>query len=408
MLDITIILKECIQNNDLETVKTLVTTNNTDSKFILSFLKEYDNKNLYKKVNKWICDCVNKCEAKFSSSEKELKENWQIEKKRKSNEKVSNKKTKICETYKQLEKNQNEPKKAINIKVKQNGEINEEKYSEEEEEEIFFMVEGDGKDKVKIIDDTCKNENISHAVVVEKENCSENHIENMQLASNNQNCSEEMCDHEEHKMKKNEKVDKYKCLDAADQITHENDYLIEDEQIYIEKTKDDIKKILSTYLTHNAIENRLITAFYNAMCSNTDYFNYNAIGTISQKLVSIIIESNKHKDGEFIRSKISNLNNPMNPTLCSNVVRSIIAPDEYLKLSNEEMKSNNLKMKEQKILQDTLMDMQFKQIESETDMFRCSRCKNRKTTYSQLQTRSADEPMTTFVTCVVCKHRWKF
>lgn len=41
-------------------------------------------------------------------------------------------------------------------------------------------------------------------------------------------------------------------------------------------------------------------------------------------------------------------------------------------------------------------------------MFTCARCKSKKTTYYQLQTRSADEPMTTFVTCVGCGHRWKF
>lgn len=39
--------------------------------------------------------------------------------------------------------------------------------------------------------------------------------------------------------------------------------------------------------------------------------------------------------------------------------------------------------------------------EATCDLFQCSKCKERKTTYFQLQTRSADEPMTTFVTCVV-------
>lgn len=42
-----------------------------------------------------------------------------------------------------------------------------------------------------------------------------------------------------------------------------------------------------------------------------------------------------------------------------------------------------------------------------TDEFKCSRCKQHRCTYYQLQTRSADEPMTTFVTCVNCGHRWK-
>ena len=39
--------------------------------------------------------------------------------------------------------------------------------------------------------------------------------------------------------------------------------------------------------------------------------------------------------------------------------------------------------------------------------FTCARCKSRKTTYYQLQTRSADEPMTTFVSCLNCGKNWK-
>ena len=42
-----------------------------------------------------------------------------------------------------------------------------------------------------------------------------------------------------------------------------------------------------------------------------------------------------------------------------------------------------------------------------TDMFTCGRCKKKECTYFQLQTRSADEPMTTFVTCLNCGKRWK-
>jgi hypothetical protein len=41
--------------------------------------------------------------------------------------------------------------------------------------------------------------------------------------------------------------------------------------------------------------------------------------------------------------------------------------------------------------------------------FYCSGCKKKsKCDYYQLQTRSADEPMTTFVTCLECDKRWKF
>jgi transcription elongation factor S-II len=41
-------------------------------------------------------------------------------------------------------------------------------------------------------------------------------------------------------------------------------------------------------------------------------------------------------------------------------------------------------------------------------IFRCGKCKSRKTTYYQLQTRSADEPMTTYVNCMDCNNNWKF
>ena len=41
-------------------------------------------------------------------------------------------------------------------------------------------------------------------------------------------------------------------------------------------------------------------------------------------------------------------------------------------------------------------------------VFQCARCKKWKTTYYQMQTRSADEPMTTYVTCMNCNKKWKF
>lgn len=43
-----------------------------------------------------------------------------------------------------------------------------------------------------------------------------------------------------------------------------------------------------------------------------------------------------------------------------------------------------------------------------TDQWKCGKCKEKKCTYYQLQIRSSDEPMTTFVTCVNCGNRWNF
>ena len=47
------------------------------------------------------------------------------------------------------------------------------------------------------------------------------------------------------------------------------------------------------------------------------------------------------------------------------------------------------------------------QQEAMTDTFKCRKCHSNKCSYYQMQTRSADEPMTTFVTCIECGNRWK-
>jgi transcription elongation factor S-II len=42
-----------------------------------------------------------------------------------------------------------------------------------------------------------------------------------------------------------------------------------------------------------------------------------------------------------------------------------------------------------------------------TDMFKCTRCGKRQCTYYEMQTRSADEPMTQFIRCLNCGKQWR-
>lgn len=52
---------------------------------------------------------------------------------------------------------------------------------------------------------------------------------------------------------------------------------------------------------------------------------------------------------------------------------------------------------------------QMKELEKERmgSIGRCGRCRNTNLDYRQAQTRSADEPLTTFVHCEKCGNRWK-
>ena len=58
------------------------------------------------------------------------------------------------------------------------------------------------------------------------------------------------------------------------------------------------------------------------------------------------------------------------------------------------------KFKRERAVQDNVHD-------AATDQFKCSRCKQKKCTYYEVQTRSADESMTIFITCLTCGKRWK-
>jgi DNA-directed RNA polymerase subunit M/transcription elongation factor TFIIS len=62
-----------------------------------------------------------------------------------------------------------------------------------------------------------------------------------------------------------------------------------------------------------------------------------------------------------------------------------------------------------KVIIDRLNLIENKKINrATTDIFHCFKCGKNKCSVSQAQTRSADEPMTTFVKCLVCDNSWKF
>jgi transcription elongation factor S-II len=106
-----------------------------------------------------------------------------------------------------------------------------------------------------------------------------------------------------------------------------------------------------------------------------------------------------------IRSNLENTETHLVERLKMGEVRTITLasqPHEILHPSGPVAKTiQELKMKEFKKELAKDKEADFKGI------FQCGKCRKWKTTYYQLQTRSADEPMTTFVTCMNCNKRWK-
>ncbi len=102
-----------------------------------------------------------------------------------------------------------------------------------------------------------------------------------------------------------------------------------------------------------------------------------------------------------------NLKNLKNPELRESVLTGEIAAEVLVRMTSSEMASKDLIRQREASAEWHRKASILGQQEATTDMFRCGRCKERKCSYYQLQIRSADEPMTTFVTCTNCGNRWK-
>jgi transcription elongation factor S-II len=61
-------------------------------------------------------------------------------------------------------------------------------------------------------------------------------------------------------------------------------------------------------------------------------------------------------------------------------------------------------VKDLEILNDKISDTKEM---TTTDQFKCQRCKKNKCVYSQFQIRSADEGITSFITCLNCGYNWR-
>jgi transcription elongation factor S-II len=110
-----------------------------------------------------------------------------------------------------------------------------------------------------------------------------------------------------------------------------------------------------------------------------------------------------------VRSLALNLKNKSNPGLRESVVSGELAVEKLCKMSVDAMASEEAQARDRKLAEEAIFKARgAESAQAETDMFKCGKCGGRKCTYFQMQTRSADEPMTTFVTCVSCGNHWKF
>ncbi|KAM4706209.1 transcription elongation factor A protein 1 isoform 1-T1 [Rhinophrynus dorsalis] len=150
-----------------------------------------------------------------------------------------------------------------------------------------------------------------------------------------------------------------------------------------------------------------------ALKTGDDYITIGADDEeLGAQIEEAVFQEFKNTDAKYknrVRSRIANLKDAKNPNLRRNVLCGNIAPERFARMTAEEMASDELKEMRKNLTKEAIREHQMARTGgTQTDLFTCGKCKKKNCTYTQVQTRSADEPMTTFVFCNECGNRWKF
>ncbi|SCU83015.1 LADA_0C09208g1_1 [Lachancea dasiensis] len=168
-----------------------------------------------------------------------------------------------------------------------------------------------------------------------------------------------------------------------------------------------------TSIYNHKIRDMVVRAMYNALAKESEHPPQSVLTTAVavekelNKLHNCEINEKAYKDK--YRVVYSNVISRNNPDLKHKITAGDVTPDYLVSCDPKELAPEHLKKKLEEISKQNLFNAQGATLErSVTDRFTCGKCKEKKVSYYQLQTRSADEPLTTFCTCEVCGNRWKF
>ncbi|XP_076136657.1 transcription elongation factor A protein 3 isoform X5 [Alosa pseudoharengus] len=166
-------------------------------------------------------------------------------------------------------------------------------------------------------------------------------------------------------------------------------------------------------LTGDSVRDKCIEMLAAALRTDDDYKDYGTnCDSVAAEIEDHVYKEFRATDMKYknrVRSRISNLKDPKNPNLRKNVLAGSIELVRFATMTAEEMASDELKELRNTLTQEAIREHQMaKTSGTTTDLLQCGKCRKKNCTYNQVQTRSADEPMTTFVLCNECGNRWKF
>ena len=185
-----------------------------------------------------------------------------------------------------------------------------------------------------------------------------------------------------------------------------------------EQNEQDELTIESVFLKGENVSKRNNTRknLYKYLEGNLKDKNYESKKALMDKVVEIEEKLHEILKGETpylnrVLEIIHNLKDENNNEFRNNIIDGKITPEELCTMEATEMLNKNKQEEIEKQIKERIdevrTDWNEKHGEVTEGVYKCRVCGGKKTIQHEQQTRSADEPMTLFITCVNCKNTWK-
>nr|CCC95094.1 putative transcription elongation factor [Trypanosoma congolense IL3000] len=134
------------------------------------------------------------------------------------------------------------------------------------------------------------------------------------------------------------------------------------------------------------------------------------VSGVAQRVVEAI-PGGRSESADTFRVLLVHMGDAKNEKLRESIIEGVLSVETLVRMKESELLNPEERMKQEAAFLERCKDTDLSEIRKATSttstLFPCPSCKARNCSWSQKQTRSADEPMTVFCICNVCDHKWR-